>query len=680
MATRLPLLIQFEYHVGSKEAAATAEWLHSKFNDDPAVPGIRIPTCFTPNDGSFQPPQPRIAPEAERVMVIVLCDDYLSAKARTPMKSGTTWGDYMVELWRLCEARSKMYKFVPVQLTELGWPLDTRLADLNAFPAWSLPSDVRRQLIASRLANLLIRQLRQNPDEPSSDQESPPVTIFLSHTKLDLGNKPYVVKSLLAHLTASQPEKTWFDSGDIVPGSPFKKAIERGVKDAALLAVVTDSYSSRSWCRREVLLAKHHKRPVVVVDAIQEKEVRSFPYAGNVPVIRWNGRPQDVINLLLLETLRHAYAEESLKQRKRPGDEVFPGNPELLTVVNQKCKAILYPDPPLGQEELAILSKTSIQVETPLERHALENNLRARSLIVALSVSEAEDLACFGLRKCHLDSVLLELSRYLLIAGVRLAYGGHLRTEGYTIRLANLLYDPTVEQLRGEDPTKENARPAELITYLAWPTLASVQDEASLGPRAEVLRCGRPAEVSEILDPLFLAEPLAEIPVDSPIRRFAWARGLTRMRERQTSDVSARIVISGRLGRTDGYKGRMPGVLEEALLSIQAKRPIYIIGAFGGCARLVIDALEGIPREELTNEYQNTLAYSAELRSLYEEYKLIWDEYRDISLSLHGCGYNGLHNGLSIDENRELATTRSVERIIELIFSGLNLVTVSKEK
>jgi len=671
MATRFPIAVQLEYFVGSREASDTGEWLQAKFNEDPAVPGIRVPIYFTPDDGSLGPPEPVLAPEAERVMVVLLADDCLAANARTPVGSGITWGDYVVRLRQLCDASPDLYRFVPVQLTKEGWPIDTRLDDISVLPAWVVQSKERCPLIARRLTNLLIRQLAQ----PASDQESPPVTIFVSHTKLDLEHEPYVVKGLIEHLTVDHPEKIWFDSGDISTGSRFKDAIERGVSDAALLAVLTDSYSSRSWCRREILLAKHYQRPVVVVDAVQQREIRSFPYAGNTPVIRWNGRPQDVIDLLLLETLRHAYAEELLKKQMREDDDIFRGSPELVTIVNRKPKAVLYPDPPLGSEELAILEAMGILAQTPLERHALEKNLRDHSLIIALSVSEAEDIAKYGLRRLHLDGVLLELSRYLLLAGIRLAYGGHLRADSYTIRLANLLRDPIVEQLRGEAPMYE-ALPAELISYIAWPTPANVQDEAKLGPLVEIRRCERPCDLDEALDPAFVAQPLCELPVDSPEHRFGWSRGLTEMRKRQTTDVNARIVVGGRIGVSDeAYKGRMPGVLEETLLSIKAKRPVYLVGAFGGCSRLIIDTIEGIPRDELSWEYQRGVPYSDELRGIYRDRGQEWDEYEQISALVRDCGYTGLNNGLTDDENSELAATRSTDRIVELIFSGLTRTT-----
>jgi hypothetical protein len=666
VTTKFPLLVQFEFHPASEEAAAAAEYLHELLNADPGVPGLQIPTYFTPDDGSNEPPDPRLATEADRVLVVLLADDHLAAAALRPRKTGSGWGEYVAKIRSLTETAG--HRFMPVQLTETAWPVDMRLSDTNFLRAWAIENvEERHRFIARRLVHLLLRRLRPH----SEKEDAPPVTIFLSHTKMDIEHEPRVVKALLAHLTATQPEKTWFDSGDISTGSRFGNEIEKGVVDAALLAVITDSYSSRAWCRREVLLAKHHQRPVVIVDAVQDGETRRFPYAGNTPVIRWKGQAPDVVDLLLRESLRHAYAEEYLNLRKRDGDVVLPAGPELVTVVHrEKDRPVLYPDPPLGAEELEVLGRTGVRVETPLQRHALAHDLRNRALVVALSVSEAEDLRRFGLRSAHLDSIFLELSRYLLVAGIRLAYGGHLKTNGYTLRLADLLRDPIVEQLRGEPP-QDQATP-ELITYLAWPTLASVRDEARLGPLVEVRRCDRPADINETLDPRFVESPNIELPADSALCRFAWARGLTAMRERQTGELGARVVVGGRMGCSGhGYLGCMPGVLEEALLAIRGQLPVYLVGAFGGCARLVLDALEGVPRSELTWAHHQALPHAEELRTLYAARGLKWDEYEAIAVELKGYGLSGLKNGLNVLENRELATSRSAERIVELVLQGL---------
>lgn len=669
MTIKFPLLVQFEFHPASKEAAAAAEYLHGVLNADPAVPGLQIPTFFTPDDGSGEPPEPTVAKEADRVLVVLLADDHLAVAARKKTKNGTTWGEYATRLRDITEAAG--HRFMPVQLTEHAWPIDKSLEETNFLRAWAIEgADERHKSIARRLIHLLIRRLRPH----DKDEDAPPVTIFLSHTKVDLDQEPRAVKSLLGHLTATQPEKTWFDVGDISTGSRFAHEIEKGVKDTALLAIVTDAYSSRSWCRREVLLAKHHQRPVVIVDAVQERETRRFPYSGNTPVIRWNGLgngAQDAVDLLLREVLRHTYAEELLKQRARDGDVVLPSGPELLTIVHcRKDQVVLYPDPPLGPEELEVLGRTGIRVETPLQRHALAHDLRGSGLTVALSVSASEDISRYGLRRAHLDSILLELSRYLLLAGVRLAYGGHLGADGYTLQLADLLRDPIVEQLRGQRHWSQNA--AELVNYLPWPMLASVHDEARLGMMVDVIRCDRPMDIDESLDPGFVSSPDVAIPTDTTIRRLAWSRGLTAMRERQTRELSARVVVGGKIGRPDNsYLGRMPGVLEETLLGIRAQRPIYLVGAFGGCARLALDALMGLPRLELSTEYHQSLPFAKDLRQLYIDRGLKWDSFEDIADELKSCGLSGLKNGLTAEENQELATSRSAERIVGLVLQGL---------
>lgn len=670
MTSKFPLLVQFEFHPASGEAAAAAAYLHEVLNADPAVPGLQIATYFTPDDGTGEPPEPRLATEADRVLVVLLADDHLAVAARKPTKGGTTWGEYATKLRELAEAAG--HRFMPVQLNESAWPIDKRLDDTNFLRAWVIDGvEERHKFIARRLVHLLIRRLRPRTES----EDAPPVTIFLSHTKMDIDHEPRVVKTLLAHLTATQPEKTWFDAGDISTGSKFAREIHRGIEDTALLAIVTDSYSSRSWCRKEVLYAKHHQRPVVIVDAVQERETRRFPYSGNTPVIRWKAQDaQGVVDLLLREVLRHAHAEESLKQRKREGDVILPAGPELVTIVHHRKDkdqpVVLYPDPPLGPEELEVLERTGVRVETPLQRHALAHDLRSRNLTVALSVSGAEDLGRYGLRTAHLDSILLDLSRYLLVAGVRLAYGGHLGPDGYTLRLADLLRDPIVEQLRGTPSTEETT--PELVTYLPWPMLASVRDEARLGPLVDMLRCERPPDVDESLDQSFVAVPEVEVPSDTAVRRFAWSRGLTAMRERQTKELGARVVVGGKLGRPgNAYLGRMPGVLEEALLGIRAKRPVFLVGAFGGCARLVFEALDGIERAELTSAYHQALPHAPELKQLYTDRNVKWDEFESIADELKACGISGLKNGLTVEENRELATSRSAARIVELILHGL---------
>ena len=80
---------------------------------------------------------------------------------------------------------------------------------------------------------------------------------------------------------------TFFDAIDIAAGFSFENEINAGIDTAAFAVVHTDAYASRVWCQHEVIRAKRHGRPVVVIHAIEEGEARSFPYIGNVPTIRW---------------------------------------------------------------------------------------------------------------------------------------------------------------------------------------------------------------------------------------------------------------------------------------------------------------------------------------------------------------------------------------------------------
>jgi hypothetical protein len=53
-----------------------------------------------------------------------------------------------------------------------------------------------------------------------------------------------------------------------------------------MVAIHTDSYSSREWCRREIIEAKRWNVPLVVANGISNLDERGFPYMGNVPVVR----------------------------------------------------------------------------------------------------------------------------------------------------------------------------------------------------------------------------------------------------------------------------------------------------------------------------------------------------------------------------------------------------------
>jgi hypothetical protein len=126
-----------------------------------------------------------------------------------------------------------------------------------------------------------------------------------------------------------------------------------------------------------------------------------------------------------------------------------------------------------------------------------------------------------------------------------------------------------------------------------------------------------------------------------------WAHGLTAMRRFVTRECDARVVMGGRRA---GFRGRMPGVLEEALIALEARRPLYVLGGFGGCAGDVAEwlGLRG-PSQAVTSG----------------------DAAPEVPEAFVRFSASDLHNGLTVDENRALASTAHIDQAVTLVLRGL---------
>ena len=167
--------------------------------------------------------------------------------------------------------------------------------------------------------------------------------------------------------------------------------------------------------------------------------------------------------------------------------------------------------------------------------------------------------------------------------------------------------------------------------------------------------------------------------------RFAWSVGMTEMRERQTSETCARIMLGGKTDKTlsrqpDGslsekwYMSRIPGLLEEVYVSAKANQPIFLIGAYGGAAAMVIDIIEGKDRPEVSFNFQKGAPHTEELKALYAEHGIVWESYEEIVQFLRDKGVAGINPLLSEEENRELFRTIDLMRMVELVLNGLSKV------
>lgn len=541
--------------------------------------------------------------------------------------------DYLDELRAFSETAGSSVRVLPVSLAEGAFR--SSLAKLNFIRLHTLSEPARIGRFRGQLVHELCRlMLGRSPiGAVASDGAPRPVRLFISHAKHD---GLQIAEELRDHVRRSHALDTFFDANDIAPGYEFAKEIEAGIESAVLVVVQTDEYASREWCRREVLIAKQHGRPIVVINTVRTGEERSFPYLGNVPTVRWDAgsdsaeRCERVITLALRELLRVLYfaAEMDAAGIRMEGDHVSAYPPELCTVaVRQReggLSRILYADPPLGDEEASLLRAVAPDVETSTLLLLERNRLSGR--IVALSISESPDMAERGWAEPQLLDFMVELARYLLASGAALAYGGDLRGGGFTEGL--------IELARAHDAMGAESR---VHVFLYWPyhqEKLSRQREADLAPAVRFHRMPRPDGVAETLTlATFGGDPAAA------------ARCLTAMREEMTRQVHARVLIGGRV---EGFLGRYPGVAEEALLALEAGQPLFLVSAFGGAAEAVIRALAGEP---------SLLSGVPDGAELVE--------------ALRARGTAALNNGLNEEENRELFTTPVLRRAVQLVLLGL---------
>lgn len=269
-----------------------------------------------------------------------------------------------------------------------------------------------------------------------------------------------------------------------------------------------------------------------------------------------------------------------------------------------------------------------------LPRHALAEHW------IALSASESPDLDRLGLLDAHMRFTLGEIARAVLAGGGRLAYGGHLRPDGYTAFL--------VQELERQQQHENLIR-----LCIAWPVhrrmsateLRTVDDERPLAARIIYLDLD-----GEQIDPM---SERGEDP--EPLTPDETARGLTAMRRFMNQRSHARVLLGG---KRSGFTGRLPGLMEEALLALEARIPLYLAAGFGGATLDIAQALG------LGDDWLPSVAAEDMDERLLAGRRLL----AEIAAR---PGWRMPANGLNDDENRRLASTHRPSEIAALVSLGV---------
>ncbi|NNB99114.1 hypothetical protein HI113_35000 [Corallococcus exiguus] len=283
-------------------------------------------------------------------------------------------------------------------------------------------------------------------------------------------------------------------------------------------------------------------------------------------------------------------------------------------------------------------------------------------MIVGVSISESPDLLRFGVSDLHLHDAMSELARYLLATGYRLAYGGDLRPSGFTYNLKSF-----AEMYAGA-----STKPP-ILNFLACYVWKSF-------PAADL------AELSTVGQLECLPEPAEAQATPRPSESYLRSRSLTEMRQAMNQAIGARVLLGG---RTTEFSGRMPGLVEEAWLAVEASKPLYLLGAFGGCTGEVIRAIQGERPEMFSTEFQ--AAQTAGHTALLQEYDARLGAGEGTSSltraleSFQKLGVAGLTrlNGLSEEENLLLFSSREPpvpDMAAALVLQGLQQVRERKPR
>jgi hypothetical protein len=228
---RAALMIHLLFNPASIRARALATKLHRALNNDPMLPGLRVPTVLLAEDGTNLPPANHDLEEAENSVAVLLADDYMVVEEAV-LEGRRSWGEFAADLAERCANRR--HRFLPVQLSEAAWPLHERLNTTNFIRAFAQKDAERDAWIERRLVIEVCRFLL---GEQRGAQA--PIRVFLSHAKQDIETEPKLLEAVVAHLNATQPVETWIDSSKIEAGKDFAEAIEAGVRDCAVLILAT---------------------------------------------------------------------------------------------------------------------------------------------------------------------------------------------------------------------------------------------------------------------------------------------------------------------------------------------------------------------------------------------------------------------------------------------------------
>ena len=362
---RPPFMLYVVWHTSYSNGASIADGLLRHFGTERyrnIVGGAGVTVLFrNANAPGSATPLPVSWDSADTTAAVVLMDNALA--------NDPAWTQYVREIVGEAEIKGLDTRVFPVAM-ETG-ALNVGL-DIQAlrWDRWTGSGDEREQRLRRDLTCELSRMLRHRLsrhtaiDEEQLRRYRQNIQVFLSHSKHDAHGES-VATSIRDWLHNNSPLSSFFDVYDIPAGLSFSSVMDDSIQDGAMVSIYTDSYSSREWCRREMIQAKRKNVPMLVVDCLQTVDDRAFPYLGNVPVIRMDPCSRDRIDQVASLLLDEVFNDFLWRQRTERFNRVHPEvifmarPPELISLAaltDNDEQSVVYPGPPLGRQEAQLLA------------------------------------------------------------------------------------------------------------------------------------------------------------------------------------------------------------------------------------------------------------------------------------------------------------------------------------
>ncbi|MCE7518233.1 hypothetical protein LZG37_08810 [Halomonas titanicae] len=658
-----PLAINFVWNLSDQEyVLPIIENIRislARDKDRPFSRGLNVPLFFFNSSSPVIPPENKPEELALKNLVFV----FTSVNTLGNKK----WKEYVESLPVL-----DSFHIIPVAVDKNGLSHHRALHGINCIRMYEWPKK-NIELYATVFLSHEIYRFGLCSDKPKEQGKSSSISIFLSHAKAgDTGRiHSEGIKSFIDNTNMNR----FFDANEISPGYTFDDEIKSHIKSSTLIAIESDAYSSRYWCQREILLAKEHNRPIVVVNCLDEYEDRIFPAASNVPCIHiassHNINDNDILRILsatIIETIRFDYSMKCLEEYKKAGwvdsDCALVARPpeirQAIKIITDGTRKICYPEPPIYSEEADWHEYIGVEAFTPLWNKKDHNCFSDVRIGISISDFQTVDYSSENVHPDSLVNLSQDLARHLLARSATLVYGGDLRPDGFT---EFILDEARILNERIPDPT------VHVENHLAWPLYICgpeiISWRATYHDIMDTIEYAVPSDlVGDVNEDTFL-------PPNTPDNLYIWSRCLTEMRKCSVSSSTARICAGG---RAFGYKGKMPGVLEEILIALEESKPIFLLGAFGGIVKDVCKIiLNKETPDSLTSEWQ--VAHNEG----YDELQKIaclkdFDaDYCDIVEVLKSVDISSLASlcGLGVEEYKRLMISPFVDECVHIVLKGL---------